>query len=69
MQYTEIFFNCKKWKFLLNDFVISNSFAGNIDCGYMLEQRGGSNEYPQSMLCIKNKKNMYTHVLLYKSVV
>ena len=23
--------------------------AQNIDCGYLLELRGGSNEYPQSM--------------------
>ena len=39
-------------------------FAQNIDCGYTLEppQRGGSNEYPQSMFCSKNKKNMYTRV-------
>ena len=31
----------------------------NIDCGYSLEppRRGGSNEYPQSMLLIRNKKN------------
>ena len=31
----------------------------NIDCGYSLElpRRGGSNEYPQSMLLSKNKKN------------
>ena len=37
-------------------------FAQNIDCGYTLElpQRGGSNEYPQSMFWIKNKKNRYT---------
>ena len=34
--------------------------AQNIDCGYSLEPpryRGGSNEYPQSMLLSKNKKN------------
>ena len=33
-------------------------FAQNIDCGYTLEppQRGGSNEYPQSMFWSKNKK-------------
>ena len=40
-------------------------FAQNIDCGYTLEppQRGGSNEYPQSMFWSKNKKkNMYTRV-------
>ena len=37
-------------------FIIS---AQNIDCGYSLEppQRGGSNEYPQSMFSSKNKKN------------
>ena len=31
----------------------------NIDCGYLLEppRRGGSNEYPQSMLLSRNKKN------------
>ena len=33
--------------------------AQNIDCGYSLElpQRGGSNEYPQSMFFSRNKKN------------
>ena len=34
----------------------------NIDCGYLLEppRRGGSNEYPQSMLLSRNKKsNVY----------
>ena len=33
--------------------------AQNIECGYSLEppRRGGSNEYPQSMLLSKNKKN------------
>ena len=40
----------------------SDSFhisAQNIDCGYSLEppQRGGSNEYPQSMFLSRNKKN------------
>ena len=36
-------------------------FAQNIDCGYTLEppQRGGSNEYPQSMFWSKNKKKVY----------
>ena len=31
----------------------------NIDCGYSLEppQRGGSNEYPQSVFLSRNKKN------------
>ena len=42
-------------------FVIFLIFAQNIDCGYTLEppQRGGSNEYPQSMFWSKNKKNRY----------
>ena len=33
--------------------------AHNMDCGYSLEpaRRGGSNEYPQSMLLRRNKKN------------
>ena len=33
--------------------------AQNIDRGYSLEppRRGGSNEYPQSMLLSRNKKN------------
>ena len=39
-----------------------HSSAQNIDCGYLLEpsQRGGSNEYPQSMLLSRNQKiNVY----------
>ena len=41
-----------------------------MDCGYTLEppSRGGSNEYPQSMLWIRNKKKLiplYTPVLIY----
>ena len=38
--------------------------AQNIDCGDSLEppQRGGSNEYPQSMFSSRNKKIMYTPV-------
>ena len=45
------------------NFQIKNSIflisAQNIDYGYSLEppQRGGSNEYPQSMFLIRNKKN------------
>ena len=33
--------------------------AQNIDCGYSLEppRRGGSNEYPQSIVLSRNKKN------------
>ena len=53
---------------IFNIFLI---FAQNIDCGYTLEPpcRGGSNEYPQSMFWINNKKNRYTPVLLHKSGV
>ena len=38
--------------------------AQNIDCGYSLEppQRGGTNEYPQSMFLNRNKKIMCTPV-------
>ena len=34
-------------------------YAQNIDCGYSLEppRWGGSNEYPQSMVLSRNKKN------------
>ena len=35
----------------------SDIFYKNIDCGYSLEPRGGSNEYPQSMFLSRNKKN------------
>ena len=38
---------------------ISNMFAQNIDCGYTL---GGSNEYPQSMFWIKNKKGQLFYI-------
>ena len=38
---------------------IFHNFAQNIDCEYSLEPpwRGGSNEYPQSMILSRNKKN------------
>ena len=58
-KYTEDFTskNIKK-KSDKNPDVFHNS-AQNIDCGYSLEppQRGGSNEYPQSMFLNKTKKN------------
>ena len=45
-------------------FQIKNSdnfqiYAQNMDCGYPLEppRRGGSNEYPQSMVLSRNKRN------------
>ena len=62
MQYTAIFHGCKNDNFQMIFFYIFLIFAQNIDCGYTLEQRGGSNEYPQSMFWNKNKKNMYTRV-------
>ena len=51
----------------MENFPIKNSdifhiSSQNIDCGYSLEppRRGGSNEYPQSMFLIRNKKhNVY----------
>ena len=55
-------FHLQKLKF----FQIKNSdifhiSTQNIDCGYSLEpprsRRGGSNEYPQSMVLSRNKKN------------
>ena len=36
--------------------------AQNIDCGYSLEPRGGSNEYTQSMFWAEIRKLMYTPV-------
>ena len=64
MQYTEIFCALKIGNFQLKNFDIFLIFAQNIDFGYTLEppRRGGSNEYPQSMFWIKNKKNRYTPV-------
>ena len=48
--------NWKSWDKISDIFHIS---AQNIDFGYSLEppQRGGSNEYPQSMILNRNKKN------------
>ena len=58
VQYTAIFHGCKNDNFQMKIFDIFLIFAQNIDCGYTLEppQRGGSNEYTQSMFCSKNKK-------------
>ena len=52
----------KNDNFQMKIFDIFLIFAQNIGCRYTLEppQRGGSNEYPPSMLWSKNKKNMYT---------
>ena len=64
VQYTAIFHGCKNDNFQMKFFDIFLIFPQNIDCEYTLEppQRGGSNEYPQSMFWSKNKKNMYTRV-------
>ena len=65
MRYTENFsvvnLNCK---FNRKKFNILGIFAQNIDRGYTLDppQRGGSNEYKQSMFWVKNQENMYTPV-------
>ena len=49
---------------IFNRFLIFNHvfliLAQNIDCEYTLEPPRGSNEYPQSMFWIKNKKIRYT---------
>ena len=65
-KYIEIFIS-NNWKF--SDKKKKNSAifyisAQNIDCGYSLEppRRGGSNEYPQSMILSRNKKIMYSPV-------
>ena len=64
MQYTAIFHSCNNVHFQMIFFKHFLIFTQNIDCGYTLEppQRGGSNEYPQSMFQSKNKKIMYTPV-------
>ena len=52
-------FTSKNWKFSDKNSDIFHISAQNIDCGHSLELPwwGSSNEYPQSMLFIKNKKN------------
>ena len=50
----------KKWKFSDKNPDIFHISAQNIDCGCSLEppRRGGSNEYPQSMILSRNKNNI-----------
>ena len=55
-KYTENF-TTKKLKFSDNSSDIYRISAQTLDCGYTLEPRGGSNEYPQSMILSRNKKN------------
>ena len=52
-KYTENF-TTKTWKFSDKNSAIFHISAQKIDCGY---SRGGSNEYPQSMIFSRNKKN------------
>ena len=56
-------FTTKTENFLIKNSDIFPISAQNIDCGYSLEppRRGGSNEYPQSMFLIRNKKNNVYH--------
>ena len=57
-------FQHKKLKLSLEKNNIFNIFSQSNNCGCTLEPpcQGGSNEYPQSMFWMKNKKNWYTHV-------
>ena len=53
-------FHHQKWEvFRSKIWFFFHISAQNIDCEYSLEppRRGGSNEYPQSMLLSRNKKN------------
>ena len=52
-------FSTKNWKFSDKNSDNFHISAQNIDCGCSLEppRRGGSNEHPQSMFLIRNKKN------------
>ena len=53
----------------------NENFTGKNDIIFVLniDRRGGSNEYPPSIFCAKNKKkkciSLHTTVLLYKSGV
>ena len=57
-KYTENF-TTKNENFQIKKFDIFHISAQRLDCGYSFElpHRGGSNEYPQSMLLSRNKKN------------
>ena len=57
-KYIENFTTKKKGKFSDKNSDIFHISSQNIDCGYLLEppQRGGSNEYPQSLFFKQNKK-------------
>ena len=61
------FFGGKNRKFHNKNFDIFLNFAQKIDCGYTLEppRRASSNEYPQSMIWSKNKKNIKIFVVKF----
>ena len=54
----------KNENFQIKNSDIFHISAQNIDCGYSLDpsRRGGSNEYPQSMLLEEIRKIMYTPI-------
>ena len=58
------FYNQKRENVQIKNSDIFHISSQNIDCGYSLEpsQRGGSNEYPQSMFWAEIRKIMYTPV-------
>ena len=60
----QIYWNIYNENFQIKNSDIFHISAQNIGCGYPLEprRRGGSNEYPQSILWSRNKKNIYTPV-------
>ena len=70
MQYIEFSEALKIENFQWKSFDIFLNFTQNKDCGYTLEppHRGGSNEYPQSIIR-KIGIPLHTPVLLYKSGV
>ena len=57
-KYTETF-TSKNLNFKIKIFDSFHISVQNIDCGHSLEppHQGGSNEYPQSIVLSKNKKN------------
>ena len=58
-KYIENFTTKKDENFQIKNLIFFIFLLKNIGCGYSFEppQRGGSNEYPQSMLLSRNKKN------------
>ena len=65
-----IFSSVKTENFIRKKNNVFDIFAQNINCGYMLDPpcRSDSNEYQQSMLRIKNKKNIYNSYNFYTEI-